>query len=210
MADEWLKIVDENRNEIGIALRNDVHRFGYWHETFHCWFIRKLEDTVYLYLQLRSPNKRDYPNLLDITVAGHLTADEEIHDGVREIEEEIGIHVSYEDLEKLTTIKYSIEKGDLIDREFAHVYLYYNPYPLEKFTVQPEEVSGIVMVRFEEFIDLWLGNRNSVEIRGFQMNEMGERETLEAKVGKEKFVPHPPSFYEQVIKNITQKIDNFY
>jgi hypothetical protein len=62
METEQLKIFDENRNPIGVASREDVHRLGYWHETFHCWFV-------------------------DITAAGHLMADESVEDGVREIKE---------------------------------------------------------------------------------------------------------------------------
>lgn len=70
MEDEFLRIFDEDRNEIGIASRGEVHRLGYWHETFHCWFVTKYDDTDYIYSQLRSAHKRDYPNLLDITAAG--------------------------------------------------------------------------------------------------------------------------------------------
>jgi len=84
MENEQLKIFDEYRNQIGIATREDVHRLGYWHEAFHCWFISKEKGTDYLYLQLRSNTKKDYPNLLDITAAGHLLANETVQDGVRD------------------------------------------------------------------------------------------------------------------------------
>jgi hypothetical protein len=54
MENELLKIFDDNSNHIGFATRDEVHRLGFWHETFHCWFISKEEGTDYLYLQLRS------------------------------------------------------------------------------------------------------------------------------------------------------------
>ncbi|GAA0302234.1 isopentenyldiphosphate isomerase [Gracilibacillus halotolerans] len=206
MTDELLKIFDENRKELGVAPRSDVHRFGYWHDTFHCWFTTRIEDVVYIYLQLRSENKEDYPNLLDITAAGHLTNDETVEDGIREIEEEVGIPVSYTDLEKLTTIKYSVEKNEFIDNEFAHVYLYHCTQNLDDFSVQEDEVAGIVLANFEEFSQLWFGERESLNIKGFKMNKYGNRESYDEIVGKEKFVPHPISFYEEVIRRIKRKI----
>lgn len=87
---ELLKIFGDDRNQIGVASRKDVHRLGYWHEAFHCWFVSNEKGIDYIYLQLRSNSKKDYPNLLDITAAGHLLANETVRDGVREIKEEIG------------------------------------------------------------------------------------------------------------------------
>src|SRR5690606_34920459 len=115
---EMLKIFDSDKNHIGIATREEVHRLGHWHEAFHCWFISKEEGgKYYIYLQLRSSKKKDYPNLLDITAAGHLLAHETILDGVREIKEEIGIEVLPNQLELLGSIDYCVEKENLIDRE---------------------------------------------------------------------------------------------
>ncbi|WP_453989811.1 NUDIX hydrolase [Bacillus nitroreducens] len=123
METEQLRIFDENKNHIGIASREDVHRLGYWHEVFHCWFICEEEGTYKLYLQLRSKNKKDYPNLLDITAAGHLLANERVEDGIREIEEEIGIDLSFQDLIPLGVVDYTVIRENFIDKEIAHVFL---------------------------------------------------------------------------------------
>src|SRR5690625_3509946 len=71
--EEMLNIFDDHKQPIGVATREEVHRMGYWHETFHCWFITLEGNQEYIDFQLRSPQKQDYPNLLDITAAGHLT-----------------------------------------------------------------------------------------------------------------------------------------
>ncbi|MFE4712635.1 NUDIX domain-containing protein [Paenibacillus sp. NPDC056722] len=101
MNSEILKIFDDNRNTIGVSTREEVHRLGLWHETFHCWFISREGNKDYIYLQLRSDQKKDYPNLLDITAAGHLLAHETVLDGIREVHEEIGIEVTIDELESL-------------------------------------------------------------------------------------------------------------
>ena len=68
-----------------------MHRDGDWHETFHCWFVEKDDEDMFLYFQLRSKNKKEAPNIWDITSAGHIMHDEDVQSGgLREIEEELG------------------------------------------------------------------------------------------------------------------------
>ncbi|MED3824414.1 NUDIX domain-containing protein [Priestia flexa] len=206
MENEYFKIFDEDRNEIGVASRRDVHKFGHWHETFHCWFVTKHKDTDYIYLQLRSDSKEDYPNLLDITVAGHLTADETVQDGVREIKEEVGIDVPFNDLEQLGIIEYCVTKEEFIDKELAHVFLYKSEHNLNDFNVQSDEVSGMVIAKFKDFSELWLGERETIEVSGFKTDKEGNRGTYVDNVGRDKFVPHQIPFYKEVIEKIKEKI----
>lgn len=39
-------------------LRDDVHREGDWHETFHCWLIERDNEDLSLYFQLRARDKK--------------------------------------------------------------------------------------------------------------------------------------------------------
>ncbi|WP_257213775.1 NUDIX hydrolase [Bacillus pumilus] len=88
------------------------------------WLLKKEYNTVYLYFQLRSPAKKDFPSLLDITAAGHLLADEQPSDGIREVEEELGLSIPFEDLTFAGVMQDEIHIPSFIDREFCHVYLY--------------------------------------------------------------------------------------
>lgn len=207
MGQEYFKIFDKNRNEIGAASRDDVHKYGYWHETFHCWFVKRIEGKNYLYLQLRSDRKKDYPNLLDITAAGHLLADENVQDGVREIREEIGIEVQFEELISLGIMEYSVTTADLIDQEFAHVFLYKSHHGFDDFQLQEEEVAGVVLVEFTEFSELWFDKSDSTTITGFKFDDEGNRVKIEQLVGKEQFVPHQVSFYQEVVEKIKEQLD---
>lgn len=152
MENEMLKIFDENKHQIGIATREEVHRLGHWHEAFHCWFVSREEEKDYIYLQLRSDIKKDYPSLLDITAAGHLLAQETVLDGIREIKEEIGIDVSINELESLGVINYCVVKENFIDKEIAYVFLYRYNNTFEEFTLQKEEVSGMLKTEFDDFM----------------------------------------------------------
>ncbi|WP_075620120.1 NUDIX hydrolase [Paenisporosarcina indica] len=203
---EKLKIFDDNRNLIGVASRSDVHRVGYWHEVFHCWFICNEQGIDYIYLQIRSKNKKDYPNLLDITAAGHLLADETVKDGVREIKEEIGIDVAFEELKQLGIINYSVVKENFIDQELANVFLYLSENNFDDFTLQEEEVSGIVRAKFTDFTQLWYGERDEIEINGFEINNDGNKLIIKENITRVKFVPHEISFYKEVIQKIQEQI----
>src|SRR5690606_31139723 len=124
MESETLRIFDQHHKHIGETSREAVHTNGHWHETFHCWFVSREDGTDYIYLQIRSEEKKDYPNMLDTTVAGHLLADEALCDGTREIKEELGLNVPYADLVSLGIIEDRIIHEDFIDYEFVNAFLY--------------------------------------------------------------------------------------
>jgi isopentenyldiphosphate isomerase len=206
MDNEKLKIFDEHRNQIGIATREEVHRIGHWHEAFHCWFISREEGVDYIYLQIRSEEKKDYPNLLDITAAGHLLAHETVNDGIREVKEEVGIDVSINELVPLGVIEYCVIREDFIDKELANVFLYDSKETLDEFKLQKEEVSGMVKSEFNHFYELWLGERDVIRIEGFEINKAGNKVLINKTVGKDRFVPHEKSYYESVVSKVRSKI----
>ena len=106
-------------------------------------FLKKEDDTVFLYFQLRSPSKKDFPSLFDITAAGHLLADEQPSDGIREVEEELGLSISFENLTFAGVIQDEIHMPSFTDREFCHVYLYMDQEEHMDIHLQKEEVAGL-------------------------------------------------------------------
>jgi isopentenyldiphosphate isomerase len=207
METEMLKVFDDQGNHIGVATRADVHTLGLWHEAFHCWFISREKDINYIYLQQRSKEKDMYPNLFDITAAGHLLAHETVEDGIREIKEEIGIHVTMEELIPLGTIPYCVEKDNIIDKEMAHIFLYTTHHGFDDFILQEEEVSGMIRVPFSAFYELLLGSAKVVPIEGFTILPDGSRVTILEEAGKERFVQHVPAYYQKVFAAIRSHLD---
>lgn len=203
---ELLKTFDHRGNITGVATREEIHRLGHWHETFHCWIVGREEGVDYIYLQLRSDRKKDYPSLLDITAAGHLLSDESVEDGIREVEEELGIRVAFEELESLGIIGYTIISDKLIDKEHAHTFIYKAAPAWHDFKLQTEEVAGIVRTELSSFVGLWKGDVESIKIEGILVDEQGVRSSIEKKVGKESFVPHPLDYFEKVLERIEEKL----
>ncbi|MDX5474636.1 MAG: NUDIX domain-containing protein [Bacillaceae bacterium] len=201
MESELFTIFNENYEKLGTATREEVHKKGYWHETFHCWFIKRENDEVKILFQLRSERKKESPNLYDITAAGHLLASETIEDGVREIEEEIGISLALENLHHLGMFKYRVVKDVYIDNEFAHVFLYETNYKMEDFKLQEEEVAGLIEVDFGNMRKLFMGESNEIEVNGFK-NTMNGIVEIHEHVTKNSFVPHETSYYHFILTSI--------
>ncbi|MBW3493567.1 NUDIX domain-containing protein [Bacillus sp. FDAARGOS_1420] len=150
---EWLTIFDPERNTLGKKLRDDVHRDGDWHETFHCWFVEKDAEDMFLYFQLRSKNKKEAPGIWDITSAGHIMHDEDVQiGGLREIEEELGLSFQTADLTYKGIYKINYEISNLTDREFCHMYFHNVIKPLP--FAPGEEVDDVMKVHATSFLQL--------------------------------------------------------
>lgn len=192
MTTEIIRIFDEDMNCIGEKAREDVHRAGDWHETFHCWFTLS-EDVLF---QKRSKTKKDYPGLFDITSAGHLLADETIEDGIREIEEELGVKLQFNDLISLGILKEEIKIETIHDREFCHVFLY-ECDEMPSFTLQEDEVESMHKIKLNDAVNLFKGVTQSIEVTPING---GASQT----VSMESFVGHG-SYYIDVFKRINDR-----
>ncbi|WP_059173096.1 NUDIX domain-containing protein [Bacillus sp. FJAT-27445] len=191
MTTEIIRIFDAEMNHIGEKAREEVHRTGDWHETFHCWFTLG-EDVL---VQKRSETKKDYPGLFDITSAGHLMADETIEDGIREIEEELGVRLGFNDLISLGILKEEIKLETIYDREFCHVFLY-ECTEMPKFVLQEEEVESIHKIRLEDALNLFIGVSQKIEVTAID----GETSQI---VSKDSFVGHD-AYYVEVFRRIRE------
>ncbi|MBF4501589.1 NUDIX domain-containing protein [Savagea sp. SN6] len=187
--EEWIQTYDESHRPLSRQTRDDVHKLGLWHDTFHCWLVER--DTVLL--QKRSTMKKDFASLYDVTAAGHLQAEETIADGVRELEEELGLKRNIEDLTFGAVIRDTIQIGDWIDREFTHVYFHSGPFEPEQFTLQTEEVETLVCVSKRQLIQLFEGQSEFVDTEDIFT---GERQCIAFR----QFVPHERNYYAQCAK----------
>lgn len=159
---ELFDIYDEALNHIGVKPRAAVHRDGDWHQVFHCWVVgREADGAPFLVLQKRKA-RVDYPNKIDISAAGHLAAGESPREGVREIEEELGLSVAFEDLIPLGR-RVGINKiDDFVDRQICHVFLYQCNQPLEAYDYKRDEVAGLIKLSIADAMRLHTGEVPSV------------------------------------------------
>ena len=195
---EVLSIFDENHQKIGEQSRDIIHTKGHWHETFHCWIVQIIQGVPHLYFQQRSKVKKDFPNLYDITAAGHLLAHETVRDGLREVEEELGLLLNMNELQSLGIFKDTILHGEFIDHEFAHTFMYKLINKNQAFHLQEEEVSGVFSVPISEVIRLFEEKVESIFLQCVTSNE----DVAEKMVTLVDFVPHGKGYMNEVLYNI--------
>ena len=149
-----------------VKRRQDVHRDGDWHRSFHCWVTCETGGPPSLLIQRRGAEKDTWPGKLDVTVGGHFRAGETLADVVREVEEEIGQAVELDQLVSLGRHVYVGEQAPgTLDRELQDVYLWRSPLPLEAYRPRPVEVAALEAVAVADLLALFAGSRERVPCR---------------------------------------------
>nr|WP_299068955.1 NUDIX domain-containing protein [uncultured Allomuricauda sp.] len=180
--DELVDILDETGNFTGqTCLKSEAHLNGLFHPTVHVWFYTTNGKMLF---QKRGKDKKTFPLLWDVSVAGHIGAGEPIVEAaIREVEEEIGLKISASDLDKIGIFK-SMQKHSPIlkDNEFHHTFLCRLSTPLQDLVKQESEVDDLNLFTIEDF----KSKLNQNEFDGF--------------------VPHKSSYYKQIIAEVEQRL----
>jgi isopentenyldiphosphate isomerase len=190
--DELLDVLNAEGTPTGTKSRSDVHRDGDWHAAFHLWVVSG-DDVL---LQHRGEQKQAWPNLLDATAAGHLTAGESALDGLREAEEELGVRYATGALVPLGVFTVDEPQPDgTHNREFQHVYAIRDNTPLTEFTaIDRTDLRGLVAVRRHDFAQLADGRA----VAGIAWD--GER-AMARRVTSDDLVPTP--YIKQIVPQLT-------
>ncbi|WP_299222859.1 NUDIX domain-containing protein [uncultured Aquimarina sp.] len=183
MADELIDILNKDGKLTGeVRLKSEAHQLGLYHASVHIWFYT-LNGKILL--QKRAKDKDTFPNLWDISVAGHIGAGETSENSaLREIEEEIGLSIGEKDLDFIGM--YLAEKQpspDIFDNEFHYIFLSELEVSIEELTLQKEEVSEIKLM--------------SVQLLTNHLQDIDAQKN---------YVPHDPQYYDFVLKEITNRL----
>lgn len=147
---EYLDIVDENNELTGkTEERNIIHEKGIWHREVAVWIMNEKGEML---LQKRASTKKQEPNKWAIC-AGHVDAGETVESAIiREIEEELGIKVSIDELEFLNTYKKRNNlPNNIKNYYFQYMYFIKTNWKVEDYKIRVQELSEIKYISFEEF-----------------------------------------------------------
>ncbi len=198
MADERVDVYDENMKLQGQLTRDEAHASGAWHRSIHCWIVRPT-DSGYVLFQKRGRDKKLFPNALDISAAGHYSAGEVPQDGVREILEELGLAVDFDELIPLG-VKFDIAKiGDVVNREFCDVYLLCRPEAPSEYHMDSDEVEGLVQMEIPQGLALFSGERANAHCQGVEWDAQARKwNAIEMDVAIEDVIPRIDPYYLKI------------
>lgn len=159
---ELLEVFDAAGRATGLAKsRAAIHLDGDWHVAFHCWILRRGAREVVL--QRRSLRKDTFAGLWDAAAAGHWRYGESPAEAAREITEELGLIVPFEDLHYRGRESSSrCFPNGLTDREFHEVYVLLDDRPLTDYRPDPSEVIGLAAFPLDRLLDVASHARDSV------------------------------------------------
>ena len=130
--------------------RVEVHRDGDWHRSVHVWIINSKQE---LLLQKRAHNKDSFPNMWDISVAGHVSAGQKsLETGIREVRAEVGLDITNDELEHNFTVKNQniTDEGKFVDNEFNDVYLIRKDVEVPNLNFDKKEIAELQWMHFEK------------------------------------------------------------
>lgn len=148
--EEHYEILDEFGNKTGQVLpKSVVHDKELLHGSVFIWIYNTKGEVL---LQLRAKDKKSFPNVWDVSVAGHISAgDTPLETAVREIEEEIGIIVTPDELTEVDFVSDVVPWADnKTHPEFCWVYILHKELSLEQLSIQEEELSDIKLQTIQE------------------------------------------------------------
>lgn len=181
--EERVDLLDEDGHYTGkTALKSEAHARGWFHPTVHIWFYTP---DARVLIQQRGKDKETFPLLWDVSVAGHIGAGENPGEAaLREVQEEIGLEIAVDDLEKIGYFK-SVNKHatDLLDCEYHHTFLCRLPVPLTSLAKQDTEVEALQLIPLTQLAE---------ELWGLAMPQ--------------KYVPHDLAYYKEVIRALKGKL----
>ena len=198
---EFLDIYNGKGEYVGKKEREFVHKDGDWHKTFHCWIIFKDENgNDCVILQKRSENKKSWPGFVDISAAGHLESGETMEDGLRELEEELGIKVEFNKLID-AGIRVCVEefKAGTINHEYQNVFFLIDDRDIGDYKLQGEELSGILCAKVDDLLLLFSNEIDEISSMGLVIDSNNKKVDSCYQITRDKFIPTLDNYYFKVM-----------
>ena len=209
--DELLEVLDSDGRPTGVAKpRGSVHLEGDWHLAFFCWIVRRgspQTEGPELVLQRRAETKDVWPGRFDASAAGHYRFGESLAHAVREVREELGLHVEIEELVSLPRHRQQHRHANgIVDREFHDLHLWRCDLDLESYRPSLSEVSGLVALPATAIAELAEGARPAIEAEIVRFDRNGRAERHPLVLRRDDLVPYDEGYHRLLAERAAQLV----
>jgi len=183
VVEEQYDVLDGDGNKTGRILpKIKVHELGLWHASSFIWIY---DDNAEVLMQLRSKNKKSFPGVWDVSVAGHIAAGESPEEtAVRGEKEEIGVDISSKELVR---VEYTSDIVPWLPNkqhpEFCYVYILNRNLDINNLKLEQTELT---------------------EVKKIHVNKL--QEELKDAVKSKLYAARNPLIYETALKKIIESV----
>lgn len=191
---EMIDIYDASLRPIGTMDRVEAHKTGQWHRTFHCWIVDIVRKRIIF--QTRAFNSKTHPGKLDISAAGHLASGESVEDGIREIQEELGLDIQFDELISAgNRVEVSDHPGGPKNREYQAVYFLKTKLEITDYRPDPGEVAGLASLPIPDAIELFSERLPSLTVQTVGVEPDGSLRPQLRTIELTDFIPRIQRYY---------------
>lgn len=152
-----------------VVEKTKAHELGLYHKAVHVWIVNSKGEVL---IQRRNANKKVFPNMLDISFAGHISSGETTMEALlREGKEELGLDINKDCLEYLFSYRkeFVIVPNKFFENEIDEVFLYLKDVKIEDCTFKDHEVAEIKYIDFRELEKMWKENNKELINHGIHL-----------------------------------------
>ena len=149
--EEYFDVLNERGHYLNIKeTREKCHKEGLWHKAVAIFVLNSNDEVL---LQKRSPNKKMWPNMWDMTAGGHVFSGELGFQAViRELKEELGINLDKTDITFIGSALSTNIKGELTDNHFNEYYIAQKDIEINELILQEDEVTEAKWMSKDEIL----------------------------------------------------------
>ena len=170
MVQEIIDQFDEQGNYVGTINKKIAHQKGLWHKAVHVWIVNDNDEIM---LQYRCSKKDFFPDIWDVSFAGHVDSGEtSIDAAIREGKEELGLDIKRNELKFLFTIKEKLTYKGINSNEFVDVFLLRKNIKLDELTLQETEVGNVKYMKIDKFLKDKNNSKENIMYHEYVYNDL--------------------------------------
>lgn len=204
--DEYIDIYDADEKYQGIYKRKILNNSNYYTKTVSMVYINPYKRTIYLQLKNAKHNNVFTRDLCELTVGGHLIANESVSTCLfREAKEETGIDLSKSKIKFYTKRKQKLVLNKKYKiNEFQYYYFYVDNITLDQLKPDGSESKKFIEVKVKDLLSLIKNNKKIIKGLIIVNNQLREVKLTITNFNAKFFVQ------DEIVKNILIKSKKYF